>query len=478
VSLVRRSSFVAAIATGALVAGCSVIRGKDAVTAQAPRIFTFNTHGFGLYDIPRESYPYALNSPVDRIDTGTHDPSEVRMALVNGKLYDHPVGQATYGLANLESYRITNDSFYLRRAEQQAGRLISRAVVAGGAWYVPYPFSFDLHGLVSQRIYEPWYSAMAQGQILSLLVRLAETTGDARYRAAADGVFATYLRPSTTSRPWTVWVDRGGYLWLEEYAGPHPDRTYNGQMFAAWGLWDYWRLTGDARARHLWDGALTTVVAYAPTIRNAGWLSSYCLSHQWAIAETYHLIHISQLATMYSMTHNPALAQYSEAFMDDYPPPGVAGAVRFGAGHCVGYKFTYAGAVVARRTTTFSHPASAPADLRTRIKGRSGMWYRITAGVLGGYYVQERPRTVVLGGMYLPLEWNPTRTGLLAAGRAVIGYEFAADGAVTGSRRVTPSAVTSFGVSRTAHWNAARHALAVNGPLAGLWVPLAAVTFA
>jgi D-glucuronyl C5-epimerase C-terminus len=439
--------------------------------------FSFTTYGYVPHDVARGSYPYARTTPVARVDAGPHDRSGVRMERVGGRLVDHPVAQASYGLENLESYRITRDPLYLQRAEKQAGRLVTRAVTVGGGRYLPYPFAFELHGLASERLAPPWYSAMAQGQALSLLVRLAEVTGKPGYRTAADGVFASFLRPGPRSGPWTVRVDRSGYLWFEEYAGPHPDRTYNGHMFAAWGVWDYWRLTEDARARQLWDGAVTTVVAYAPTIRNAGRLSSYCLSHPWSATETYHLIHISQLVSLYGMAAGEALARHAEAFLADYPPPAVRGTLRVSAGRRTGYRFDHRGRVTARITVTLHRASSAPTDRRVRIPGRQGFWYHVTAGAFHGYFVGEQGNSVVLRGSYLAVAWTPARHGRLAAGRAVTGYRFSADGTVGGSRTVRPATAAGFGVSRTAHWNAVRHALASDGPLAGYWVPLTAVTF-
>jgi hypothetical protein len=248
-------------------------------------------------------------------------------------------------------------------------------------------------------------------------------------------------------------------------------------MFGAWGLWDYWRFTGDSRARRLWDGALTTLVAYAPTIRNAGWVSSYCVSHPWSMVVDYHLIHISQLASLHQMSHHPALARQTEAFVEDYPPPDVRGVVAFAAGRHAAYRFDGNGRAIGRRTLTLARPSSAPAGRRTRIKGRSGIWYLVTAGALRGHYVRERPPSVALRGGYLPISWTPARPARLAAGRAVVGHTFATNGTITGSRRITPSAVTTFGVSRTEHWNGVRQALVADGPLAGHWIPIAAVTF-
>lgn len=441
----------------------------------SPAGFTFKAHGYRLYDVPRASYPYARHAPVSRTDAELHDVQGVRMVQVNGRVFDHPVAQAAYGLSNLESFRITQDEFYLARARKQADRLIRRATRNGGSWYFPYSFSFDLHGLAEERVRPPWYSGMAQGQALSLFVRLAEATGEKQYRTAADATFASFLRPRGRATPWTVWVDGDGFLWLEEYAGPQPDRTYNGMMFGAWGLWDYWRLTKDARAEHLWDGALTTVVAYAPTIRNPGWVSSYCVSHPWSTAVGYHFIHISQLASLYEMSHHRDLARYAELLVDDYPPD-VRGVASIGAGRHVAYRFDGNGRVVGRRTTVLVRPSSAPIDRRTRVKGRSGIWYRVSAGSLRGYYLPERAPSIVLRGSYLPMSWNPARLARLTGGPVVV-RSFTSDGSVGRSRRVTPSEVPAFGVSSTAHWNGVRQALVADGPLAGYWVPLGSVAF-
>ncbi len=448
-----------------------------APAAIPPLSFTFKEFGYAIYDLPRAGYPYARSSPVARVDTEPHDAQGVRMYKIGSTLYDHPVGQASYGLSNLESYRISLDTFYLSRAQAQAQRLMERARNFGGGWYISYPFSFDLHGLPSERIYAPWYSAMAQGQALSLFVRLYEITGESRYRNAADGVFTTFLLPRGKATPWTVWVDTYGYLWLEEYAGPRPDRTFNGHMFAAWGLWDYWRLTRDDRARRLWDGALTTTGIYARTIRTAGWISKYCIAHPWSMAETYHFIHISQLIKLYEMTHHPLLAWYADAFVYDYPPYQVSGSVQFAAGTHSGFTFDSAGQVTARRLVTLTRASSAPANQRIRIKGQPGLWYRITAGAFAGYYVQDKPPgTVVLHGQYLRFAWAPPRTATMTAGRPYVGYTFNTAGSVTGARAVTPSTATSFAGSQTAYWNAVRYVLADDGPLAGYWVPLSLLT--
>jgi hypothetical protein len=437
--------------------------------------FSFKQFGYAIYDLPREAYPYSLGYAIPRVDTDVHDSTGVRMYKIGTTLYDHPVGQAQYGLNNLESYLFTGDTFYLQRAQAQAQRLMARARNFNGGWYISYPFNFDLHGIPSARVYAPWYSSMAQGQALSLFVRLYDVTGQSQYRTAADGVFTTFLLPRGKAAPWTVFVDASGYLWLEEYAGPVPDRTYNGHMFAAWGIWDYWRLTKDDRARRLWDGALSTAGIYAQAFRTPLWVSKYCLAHR-VLSASYHAAVIGEFATLYTMSRNPGFALNVDNYEDDYPPFGVSGNVHFAAGTHSGVTFNSAGGVRSRRLLFLRSASWAPANQRIRVKGQPGFWYRITAGGLAGYYVQEKPSgTIVLMGRYLTHNWAPARTAAMASGGQYVGYRFNVAGAVTGSLTVKPTTATTFAASQTTYWNAIRYVLASSGPLDGYWVAVSAV---
>ena len=318
--------------------------GASAV-ALAPLTFTFRVSPYAIYTAPRDQYPYRRLHPTPLVDSGVHDASGVRMHRIGTRLYDHPVGQAGYGIDNLESYVLNGDVRFLNRAKAQAARLMLRARKVGSAWYLPYPFDFYLHGRQAERMAAPWYSAMAQGQAITLFVRLFEVTNDQTYRAAADGVFASFLRPKAGFSPWVVWVDSYRHLWLEEYPKQAADRTLNGHLFATFGMWDYWRLTQDERAKTLYQGALTTVANYFTTFRTAKWISQYCLSHPTVLNDTYHLIHISELLRAFTMTRGLAFLRLAETLMSDYPPPSVTGSVRFAAGTHQGVKFNSNGTV-------------------------------------------------------------------------------------------------------------------------------------
>ena len=132
----------------------------------------FATLGYMQQPVPAAAHPYALAAAVPIADSGMHDADGVRMVRIGTTLFDHPVAQAPYGLANVASYDLTGDHRFSTRAIAQATRLVDTKIVSRDAWYFPYPFDFALHGRATETIRAPWYSAMAQGMALSLFVGL------------------------------------------------------------------------------------------------------------------------------------------------------------------------------------------------------------------------------------------------------------------------------------------------------------------
>jgi hypothetical protein len=302
-------------------------------------------------------------------------------------------------------------------------------------------------------------------------VRLFEVTGNAPYRTAARGVFSSFLLPHGAFSPWVVRVDSDQHLWLEEYPRADPDGTFNGLMFAAFGVWDYWRLTRDARAARLFQGALTTVADnFSTTFRNRGWISHYCTSHPFIESEKYHFIHVRELLLMYAITRDATFARRADALVGDFPPYAVSGTVAFAAGSYTGFRFDGQGRTIGSRTLTLKAASSAPADQRKRIEGQPGAWYRITAGKLAGYYVPESLGGAVLRGKYVDYRYYPNRRAVLTAHTRHVGLRFSRSGGITSKKSVTPGHAVAFAVSETAYWNGHQYLRAVTGPLAGTWV--------
>ncbi|MFL5684454.1 MAG: D-glucuronyl C5-epimerase family protein [Chloroflexota bacterium] len=440
----------------------------------------FATLGYVQQPVPAAAHPYALAAAVPIDDTGIHDGDGVRMIRIGTTLFDHPVAQAQYGLANVASFDLTDDQRFLDRAIAQATRLVDTRVVSREAWYFPYPFDFALHGRASETMHAPWYSAMAQGMALSLFVDLYERTDDDAWLAAATGTVASFRNGPQTGLPWVVHIDGEGYLWLEEYPAEPPsasDFTLNGHMFATFGLYDYATLTGDPVSTLLFDGGVTTARRYGGTFapggfRTQAWLSAYCLRHD-ILDVKYHGIVTNQFIAVHSLTADALFARVSDAYRADYPE-NLRSSVRFAAGTWAGYVFDARGGVVRSKTVGFIRASSAPSDRYTRIKGR-GLYYRITAGSLKGYWVAERAERVHAAGQYATARYYPSRSATFPIGRTV-GYRFDANGVRSASRSVSLSRRSSAPFDQTAMYGGRRYARITAGALTGYWVPTGAVT--
>jgi hypothetical protein len=240
-----------------------------------------------------------------------------------GQRYYHPVGQTQFALRALDGHAQNGDPAYLELAATNARDVVARYV---GDGYLPYGFDFPLHGDAANTIHAEWFSGMAQGQFLSLAARLAERTGDAFWRTEADRVYRTLADvhgPVPPAEPWVTFVDHEGMLWFEEYAGDvAPMRVLNGHIFAMFGVYDYWLLTGRDDVRELFARAASTVLEAVPRLRVPGEASWYGLRVQdnpRAQSDKYHVIHVSQLVWLARMTGDERFARLAAELESDVP---------------------------------------------------------------------------------------------------------------------------------------------------------------
>lgn len=443
-----------------------------AVTAALP-YRSFLRYDLQLRTLPAELQPYALGRPAP-LGYGTVDAAGVRMVDRGGRLWNHPAAQAQYGIAMLESHRLTGDSRYLAIAVKQATRLIGRAHAYGGGLFHPYDFPNAPHN-TTVRI-PPWYSAIGQGQVLDFFTRLAERTGNLGYRSEADGTFKAFLVPQVARKPWVTWV-HDGQLWLDEYPRTDValgDRTYNGHMFAAFGLYQYFLLSHDERARQLVQGAFSTARAVAAQVRNPGWRSVYCLQDR-ADSGKYHPTHSLQHLLISAITGEWSFATVADTFSADFPNPSVSGTVVFAAGTHTGFTIDATGRVTGSRTITLSSASSAPCSARTRLWGHSGMWYLITAGSLAGRYVQELRGHVYLSGTCLPVSYLPYRAASVTTAVPTAVQPAPTPGAPKPTKPVGLPARATVTVDQRVLIDAAPYLRIATGVDAGWWVPAASL---
>lgn len=319
------------------------------------------------------------------------------MRIINGKAYNFPLRQVETGYRALNSYRLTKDKRRLRRAETQARHLIATRVKLGDAWFYPSNFAYRFNRTRPEVLRPLWYQGLAQGLATGFFARLYETTGRQIYLDAARHTLKSFFVAQTPRRPWVSAVDDTGYLRIEEYPTSGWRFVFNGHMQAALGLWDYHRVTGDARALTLYRGALTAVVKYGEAFRTPGWISAYSLGAR-ALFIHYHVGVGGRMLQLYQISGDRRFVRLVNQFHDDYPTPAVSGVMRVPAGGHTLRRFSPTGKVLGTRSVRLTRPTLLRVDRRARMSPGGGIWLRIAAGRLKGYSLRERPGRIVVRG--------------------------------------------------------------------------------
>lgn len=221
----------------------------------------------------------------------------------------NPIAIAQYGLAKLNAFLETGQdadrAAFLRQADWLAENL--RPNPRGvRVWMHDFDWEY------AEGLRAPWYSGLAQGQGLSLLVRAHAQTQEPRYAAAAREVFDSILTP----------VEKGGVAlegpgedwWIEEYITDPPSHILNGYLWAIWGLHDYALATGDSTARSAFARGSRTIERHLDDY-DLGWWSTYDLlpTRVRCIASPfYHQLHIVQLRIMHSLTGQSAFVDRAD----------------------------------------------------------------------------------------------------------------------------------------------------------------------
>ena len=209
------------------------------------------------------------------------------------------------------------DTIYLERLKRYAHRMMTEADEFDGAVYFPYRFDYHVNQQEEGLLPAPWYSGMAQGEALGVMVRTFLITGDSTYLEYAHQVFKTFLRPRDTGTPWTVFIDSVGCYWIEEYPVWPPSMTLNGFIYALYGVYEYYQLTKSERAGEVLNAGLSTVRNYIPFYRRVGKPSFYGLRfghYAW----DYHLRHIKQLRHLEKITGDSFFGRWADTLEVDF----------------------------------------------------------------------------------------------------------------------------------------------------------------
>lgn len=246
---------------------------------------------------------------------GRYDRHGIPMLDYHGTigLQYNPIAIAQYGLAHYNLWFRTEDlgrkSRFMRAADWLVGNLETNPF---GVAVWNHDFDWDYR----TRLLAPWYSGLAQGQGISLLVRAHEATGDERYLSAAQDAFESFSR--TVDEGGVTCVDDEGFTWFEEYPVSPPTHVLNGFIWASWGVYDYFLATRDETAESLFREAIRTLEAKLPDY-DTGYWSLYEQSGtrlEMLASLFYHSLHVVQLEILHRLTGEPVFLQYKDRWQN------------------------------------------------------------------------------------------------------------------------------------------------------------------
>jgi heparosan-N-sulfate-glucuronate 5-epimerase len=207
--------------------------------------------------------------------------------LIDRRELANPVTVAQLGLGSWQLAQ--RDERWLEVVRHAAGWMSSELDEHGRIAYLfPMPHTY--------RLDPPWYSALAQGEAASLLVRASASLDEPSFLDDAVRTVESLL----DDKLGLVRETPAGPI-LQEYPTSPPSDVLNGWIFALWGLYDVASATGDERARTAFEQGTNTLAHMLP---------AYDIGFDWSrydlvprripnvASPFYHRLHVEQLRAL------------------------------------------------------------------------------------------------------------------------------------------------------------------------------------
>jgi hypothetical protein len=242
---------------------------------------------------------------------GNYDSTGIPMLNYHGRigLQYNPIAIAQWGLGNCNLFRSSGSNErrkkFLRASDWLCSNLEQNSQ---GLWVWNHHFDWEYRTPLKA----PWYSALAQGQAISLLVRAYREAGVLSYLEAADKGFASFLK--SIAEGGVTFTDHHGNIWFEEYIVSPPTHILNGFIWAMWGVYDYFLATRNSSAKQLFEQAVETLRTNLDRY-DLGFWSLYEQSGTrlpMVASPFYHQLHVVQLRVMHQLTGDVVFARYAD----------------------------------------------------------------------------------------------------------------------------------------------------------------------
>lgn len=202
-----------------------------------------------------------------------------------------PIAIFQYGLGSYDLYLITNEENYLKSFYITVDWALENQNNDG---------SWDTFSVYK---YKNPYSAMAQGEAASLLLRAFLETDDNKYLDAAKKAIDFMCKPIKEGG--TAEYFDGEIRFKEVIDLPV---ILNGWIFALWGLFDYVKITNDRKYTIILNNSLDSLEKSIKHF-DIGFWSKYDIDKK-ITSPFYHRLHIAQLKVMYDLFDRDVFKKY------------------------------------------------------------------------------------------------------------------------------------------------------------------------
>jgi len=258
---------------------------------------------------------------------------DICKALANEKCFADSINQSITRhrivKVTLSGSGIVKDASLSDRADFEIAKLAADFLMhsqnrSSGGWPISVVRKFDKASGLYLR--PNWHSAMAQGQVISLLCRIYRATNEKKYfEAAIDGVKVFYKNANDNGvRAYFM----GKHVWYEEYpTEPSSLFVLNGFIYSLIGLKDLLSSfenisdTNYAQVRQLYDDGVNSLESLI-VLFDTGSRNYYDLRHVFNVNATpniarwdYHMLHVSQLNYLLSFQDSHALKRVRDRWI-------------------------------------------------------------------------------------------------------------------------------------------------------------------
>ena len=223
-----------------------------------------------------------------------------------GQQYN-PCAVAQFGLGLLSVYLKSKDASILNRAIIQGEWLCQNMVISekqiGRLEYTFSDFNYEeSHKNIS---------SIAQGQAISFLLRLYVITKRDEYLKCSDYLFQSFKY--STKEGGVVKYDTQGRMYLEEAITEKISCVLDGFIYAMFGVYDYYLITGDMAAKHIFEQCCITVTERLDDFDLGFWSRADCYIEKpkMPASSFYHNVHILQLKALFVLTGEQKFYDYA-----------------------------------------------------------------------------------------------------------------------------------------------------------------------